>query len=227
MKNIGIRLEAALEILKNESPKKLFADIGSDHAFLAIEAKKRGYADKVIASDINPLPLEKGRINASLQNIESDFILSDGFGSIDELGIDAAAVCGMGGELIADIIARSKTAKECLLILQPMSAQEVLRAYLWENGFDITKEVFVCENKKPYTVMSVKYTGVNTEFSYSDTYLGKERPRTEEFSRYAEKVMLRASKRRKGELATGKDTSDTDLLISECQMHLTSFSAGQ
>ncbi len=223
MNNLGARLETALELLKSCKNTDTFADIGSDHAFFAIEAKKRGICKRVIASDINKLPLEKGRENAELQGIEAEFVLSDGFDGLEDKEITCAAVCGMGGELIAKMLLRSNIAKKCGLILQPMSAQEELRKTLWENGFEITKEVFVYESKKSYTIMQVEFSNQSTEFDYCDLYLGKERKDSPEFSKYCEKIKNAAEKRRLGLIARNEPTGDIDTLIKKCQMHITSF----
>ncbi len=223
MGSIGNRLEAALELLNEYGRGTNFADIGSDHAFLAIEAVKRKIAASATASDINVMPLEKGRENAESQGVDIDFILSDGFDRLEERGITAAAVCGMGGELISKMVLRSETAKGALLILQPMSAQEELRKTLWDNGYSILTERFVIESGKVYVLIASKYTGEATEYTFTDIFLGKTRPNTHEFARYCEKVCAGALKRRLGIIARGESTDDIDGLISLCQAQITSF----
>lgn len=223
MGNLGARLEKALLLLSGVKDNRLFADIGSDHAFLSIEAVKRGFAKSAIASDINKMPLEKGRENAQSQNIYIDFILSDGFDALEDKDLTSAAVCGMGGELIGNMLLRSKVAKKCQLILQPMSAQEDLRKILWDNGFEIKSESFVIENGKAYTLMFVIYTGENTVYSFIDLYLGKERENSPEFSEYCKKIKNAAEKRRLGIIATKGDLSHIDRLIEECQRHIINF----
>ncbi len=223
MGSIGNRLEAALELLNEYGRGTNFADIGSDHAFLAIEAVKRSIAARATASDINRMPLEKGRENAESQGVGIDFILSDGFDKLEGRGITSAAVCGMGGELISKMILRSETAKSALLILQPMSAQEELRKTLWDNGYSILTERFVIESGKVYVLIVSKRTGEAAEYTFTDTFLGKIRPNTHEFAKYCEKVCAGALKRRLGIIARGEDTADIDGLISVCQAQITSF----
>lgn len=220
MKNLGNRLEAVFELLKSEKVWELFADIGSDHAYLAVEMAVRGAAKKSIAADINSNPLEKGRQYALDKGVNIEFRLSNGFDCIEGLGIDAAAICGMGGELIADIIKRSNTAKKCFLVLQPMTAQENLREFLWFNGFEIESELYVTEHGKPYVIISARFTGRNTAYGYSDLFLGKVRPNTPEFAEYAKKVLNSAKKRRLGE----QNKEKIDGLISECQTQIINLS---
>lgn len=223
MSLIGSRLSAVTRLLKDVQNNTLFADIGSDHAFLAIEVLKNRLAERAIASDINELPLLKGKENAARSGVAIDFYLSDGFDSIDHLPITSAAICGMGGELIAKIVARSAVCRTATLILQPMSAQEDLRRFLWDNGFSIEREIFVYEAGKSYTVMLVSYSGKTTEYSYLDLYLGKERFPSREFSLYCKKILLSAVKRRLGIVNRGEDAGDIDRLIDFCQTQTTNL----
>lgn len=223
MSSLGSRLKAVTELLSDCESNTLFADIGSDHAFLAIEVLKRGIAKNAIAADINEMPLAKGRENAESAGIKMDFILSDGFDALEGKNITSAAICGMGGELIAKIVLRSNTAKKALLVLQPMSAQEELRKALWDNGFDIKREIFSFESGKPYTAMQVCFSGKNTDYSYLDLYLGKERKTSPEFAQYCKKALDSALKRRLGIVARGESTESIDSLIDFCQTQTTSF----
>lgn len=226
MKSLGSRLEAVLSLLSAEENNNLFADIGSDHAFLAIEVLKRNIAKNAVASDINKMPLEKGRENAQSMGIDIEFILSDGFDALEEMPITSAAICGMGGELIAKILLRSNIAKKCSLILQPMSAQEDLRKALWDNGFNIKNEIFVTESGKPYTVILAKYDGITRKYDYCDLYLGKELKASKSFANYCQKIKSAAEKRRIGIISRNEETTEIDKLISLCQAQITSFSDG-
>ena len=223
MNSIGPRLEAALSLLASIGKTDIFADIGSDHAYLASECLKRELCREAIASDIRKGPLETGKKNASSYEKKPLFVLSDGFEALENRNITAAAVCGMGGELIKAIIEKSETAKKIYLILQPMTKQEALREFLWTNGFEIKKEIFVSENRKPYSVMLVRFTGKNTEFSYPDTFLGLLREKNPEFIMYTEKVLSAAEKRLRGEEISGENTENTLSLIKECHKQITSF----
>lgn len=223
MNTLGFRLEEALFLLSKTENNLTFADIGSDHAFLAIEVLKRGIAKKAIAADINKLPLEKGRQNAISNGVEMDFILSDGFDSLEGFNLTSAAVCGMGGELIAKMLLRSEVAKKCDLVLQPMSAQEDLRKALWDNGFDIISESFVVDSGKPYTLMRVRFDGIKRYYTYNQLFLGKEMKDSPEFSEYCKKIKAAAEKRRLGLIATGQSTDDIDGLINCCHSHIVSF----
>ena len=69
----------------------------------------------------------------------------------------------MGGALIADILeAKEEVAQSAeKLILQPMQAQEELRKYLLNNGYEIMEEVLENEDFRIYEIMTARYTGKN------------------------------------------------------------------
>lgn len=223
MNLLGNRLEEALTLLSTIENNELFADIGSDHAFLAIEAVRRGIAKKAVCGDINLKPLKIGEENARNHGVDIDFILSDGFDNLDNRKLTSAAVCGMGGELIAKMVLRSEIAHNCTLVLQPMTAQEDLRKTLWDNGFCIHSESFVIDSGKAYALMLVSFDGKKREYSYTDLFLGKERKNGEGFKKYCEKIQAAAEKRRLGLVARNESTDEIDALIKECHLHITSF----
>ncbi|MEG1743868.1 MAG: class I SAM-dependent methyltransferase, partial [Clostridia bacterium] len=204
------RLSAAASAINKG---EILLDIGADHAFLVIELVKKGIIPSGIASDLRLLPLEKGKENAAKYGISSiDFIISDGFENI-EIPFDVASICGMGGLLITDIIKKGGKKAQKKLILQPMTAAEKLRAFLWENGYDIKNEIYAVEDCKPYAIICAEYDGMAREYSYTDTYIGKIRPSTKEFDSYKQKIRVSAQKRLRGALCTGKKVSDILRLI--------------
>lgn len=88
------------------------------------------------------------------------FVLSDGLDALPERP-DVAAVCGMGGELIADIVARAlrrfSGGPPVRFVLQPMTAVSELRRYLWESGFTIADERYAVAAGKPYVILTAVY----------------------------------------------------------------------
>ncbi len=186
------RLDAVKSLVKNGD---ILCDVGSDHALLPIMLIKSGVIEKAIACDINIGPLESGRKNAVLHRVTGiEFVLSDGLTSVDS-HFDVAAICGMGGETVIKIITDAKEKAKCRLILQPMTAIEKVRAFLWQNGYVIDREEFAYEDSKSYCVISAVFTGENTPFSYADTYLGEIRPETELFYKWHKKISDSAKKR--------------------------------
>ncbi|MCH5183445.1 MAG: SAM-dependent methyltransferase [Oscillospiraceae bacterium] len=216
MRSLGNRLELVAEMIHTYSPFRCLADIGSDHAFIAVRAVKNGDAAFAVASDLREGPLEHGRANAASAGVGNiDFRLSDGFDALGDYAFDCACICGMGGELIAEILRRYGPHPDCRFLLQPMTAQDDLRRFLWENGYAIREERFTCERGKPYAILAADFTGEKTAYCYADLFLGQKRPQTDAFRSYAEKTRSQAEKRRTGLLARGMNSSDEDALLAE------------
>ena len=147
-------------------------DVGTDHALLACHLAMNGAKD-VIASDINDGPLEAARetvIRTGVKNVR--VLKSDGLKNIDFA--DDVMICGMGGELIADIIAGCRfLSADTRFILQPMTKAELLRHRLYSDGFEITEERTAYDGKRAYVIMLVRYTGERRDISELEAYTGK------------------------------------------------------
>lgn len=174
-------------------------DIGTDHAYLAIELIKSGKAEKIIATDIGEKPLKLASKNIHSAELDSviDLRLGDGFNCISENEVDTVIVAGMGGEVIAGILenGRNISAKiNISLILQPTTSPEALRRFLTENGYSIEREIPVYENQKLYSIMLVKFTDNKDTFDEYFYYIGKVTPFTAEGKLYIEKQQQRCYK---------------------------------
>jgi len=153
------------------------ADIGTDHAYLPVWLIKNNVISKAIACDINEGPLKAGKADVEKHGLcdKITLRLSDGLENVSSHECDDIVIAGMGGELIARIIANCNWAKDTKkhFILQPMTKPEVLLQFLYENGFEILAQKACTSDKKHYTVMLVSYSGVVKSFGASDLYLGK------------------------------------------------------
>lgn len=210
VRSMGARLEAVAERIAAAGPFSCLCDIGSDHAYLPIRVLKDGSAASAVAADLREGPLEKGRQNAAAAGVFPEFIRSDGFERLDGYVFDAVSLCGLGGETIADILDRGKNQVRkdgCLLFLQPMTAHDDLRKYLWESGFSILSETFVLERGRPYVILTASYTGTPEPYRYSDLFLGRTRPDTPAFAAYARKTAVQTEKRMRGNRRTDEDSN--------------------
>lgn len=136
--------------------------MGCDHAQLACFLA-RNKSRLVIASDVRDGPLEAARKTVSEQGVTNvKVVKSDGLKSIDFA--DDVIICGMGGELIAEIISKCRfLSEDTRFILQPMTKANYLRCWLCENGFEIIEERAAYDDQRIYTIMYVKYTGERSE----------------------------------------------------------------
>lgn len=178
MKSIALdgRLASAAGLVRQGAR---FADIGTDHAHLPLALLREGRIDFAICSDINRGPLESAMANAREAGFfdRIKFVLTDGAAALADEGITDIAICGMGGELIAEIIEKAHFLKDesVRLILQPMSRQGVLRDYLARSGFRIINEVYSYSQGKYYVTICAEYTGECYELSLYERELGDAR----------------------------------------------------
>jgi tRNA (adenine22-N1)-methyltransferase len=157
---LDARLRAAAAYVRQNA---VFADVGTDHGYLPLFLLSEKRIARAVLTDINEGPLAKAKENAASSPYLSSmsFHLTNGLEGLSEEGITDVAVCGMGGELIADILSRAPFVKDkgVRLILQPMSRAAELRSYLAAEGFKIESETFVCAAGKSYVCISASFSG--------------------------------------------------------------------
>lgn len=152
-------------------------DIGTDHAYLSIELSKRKDIKKIIAADLNSKPLYKAQENILKANANGiELRLSNGFEAIKLYETDTAVIAGIGGEVMSNILEQGFNIiknSDYRLILQPTTSPEMLRKFLFENGFSIDNELPVLENGKLYSVISSHFVGGNIKYLPFECFIGK------------------------------------------------------
>ena len=172
-KRLGKRLLSVSSMVRRGA---VLADIGTDHAYLPIYLLKEGIISRAVCSDINEGPLASAEENLKEEGLldSAELYLTCGAAALAGKGITDYAICGMGGELIADIIESAPALKEngVRLILQPMTKPELLRKYLASHGFDIITEKFSFDEGKYYVALCCEYSGTVREISELEAYFG-------------------------------------------------------
>jgi tRNA (adenine22-N1)-methyltransferase len=172
---INARLLSAAKLTRQDA---IFADIGTDHAYLPLFLLQTGRIKSAFCADINEGPLASARQNAEERGLENkiEFLLTDGAAALSGRGITDYAICGMGGELICEIIDRAPHLMESgvNLILQPMSKQKTLRSYLLSHGFEIKAESYSYDAGKYYVCLLATYSGKVRQMSEIEAELGAE-----------------------------------------------------
>lgn len=138
------------------------ADVGCDHAYIAIHLAENSIAPSVIAMDVNVGPLSKAKENIALRGLTDkiETRLSDGLLKLKPGEADSVVIAGMGGALMVKIL---KEGEESLLgvkelILQPQSEIFLLRRYLHEKCYEIQSEKMVKEDEKFYIIIKAVKT---------------------------------------------------------------------
>lgn len=136
------------------------ADVGCDHAYISIYLIEHDIAPYVIAMDVNRGPLERAKENIINKNLSTqiDTRLSDGLQKMNPNEADTILIAGMGGALVVRILKEGfsvvQTVKE--LVLQPQSELFLVRHFLHDMGFEITKEEMLIDDGKFYVIIKAK-----------------------------------------------------------------------
>jgi len=170
------RLRAILQLTKCYDT---LADIGTDHAYLPIEAVRNGLCRRAIACDINKGPLEVATANIRAAGFadQIETRLGNGLAPLNEDEADCIVISGMGGLRIWSILQadekKARFAKQ--LILQPQHDLEELRRNLHAAGYDITDEQLVVESaSRIYVILLATYIGgAITAWMDEEYFLGK------------------------------------------------------
>ncbi|MFD1705428.1 tRNA (adenine(22)-N(1))-methyltransferase [Siminovitchia sediminis] len=133
------------------------ADIGSDHAYLPTYSVKQGIASSAVAGEIaqGPFQSAKDQVDHAGLGHLIDVRKGDGLEVIQPGEVDCIIIAGMGGPLISRILERGKDKLPGVsrLILQPNIGAEHIRRWLQPNGWSLTDEQILEEDRKIYEVL--------------------------------------------------------------------------
>ena len=156
--NLGPRLEA-VAALAGTGRYKHGADIGTDHAKLAIELARRGICQRVIAADKNAGPCEAARRAISGENLSEivEVRQGDGLAALAPGEAELITIAGMGGGLMLSILAagRDVLVNNPKIILQPQTDIPEVRRRICREGWKIADEAIAEENGHIYVVLAV------------------------------------------------------------------------
>lgn len=213
------RLRAAGDLVRQGS---FVADVGTDHAYLPIALVKEGRIRGGVVSDINKGPILRATEHIRAYGLEDRLtpLLCDGLSELSPYAPEDILILGMGGELIARILAEAPWVKKegIRLILQPMTHPERLRSYLAAEGFEILEEVLVRE-EKIYQILLSEYTGQtrtyrDTELLFGPINLSRGDALTKEMLDHWERVLR---ERIRGKAAAGADTREEEKFLEEME----------
>ena len=157
-------LDARLRLIVSMvRPGRLAADVGTDHGKLIAHLVGTGKAVGGCATDIRPGPLSKAEELVKELGLQDNIrvLLCDGLSAVEDHMAQEIVIAGMGGDTIVHILEEWPHSKQedKHFLLQAMTKPEVLRGWLWQNGFDIAEERCASQSGHVYSVMSVYYTG--------------------------------------------------------------------
>lgn len=141
-------------------PAARVADIGTDHGYLAIELKKKDNVRVVIAADLNAGPCEAARKTIRECGMEDAIEVrqGDGLAAVQPQEVDTVCIAGMGGKLISDILAAQPEVLAGLrtAVVQPQNGYDVLRAWIYSNGWHIVDEALAQVDGRIYQIIKAE-----------------------------------------------------------------------
>ena len=157
-------------------PGRGLADVGTDHCYLPLWLAEHGYEGELFATDIveKPLASAERTLREAGMSGRIKLLLCDGLSLCPPERIDSIVVAGLGGDTICGILDRAEFCldKAYTLILQPMTKAEVLRYWLVNNGFYLSREELVLDGGTIYQVIEAKY-GKKTSLTDAELFIGK------------------------------------------------------
>lgn len=131
-------------------------DVGTDHAMIPVWLAQTQRAVHVWASDIRPGPLQSASrlIDETDTGDVVETRLTDGLRGFVPEDCDTVIIAGMGGETMVSILSAAPwTANGTLLILEPQSKQDLLRRWLADNSYAISRELLVKDAGRIYPIL--------------------------------------------------------------------------
>lgn len=153
--------ERLLRCAEQTLPGARVADIGADHGYLSIALLQSGRASYVHACDLREQPIRRAMENARRCGVMQGlrFSCADGLRAIRPGEVDTVVCAGMGGDLIARILAECDWVhhEKYLLILQPQSSGNDLRRKLFQQGFGVEREILTKDGGFLYCVLCARF----------------------------------------------------------------------
>ncbi len=202
------RLSAVASLVKGGG---IIADIGTDHGYLPIYLIQTGKVESAIAADIGREPLKNAEKSVEYYDLTDKISLrlSDGLREFEPTDANEIIFAGMGGTLIAEKLSEIPWVKnsDIHFIFQPQSRAEDLREFLYSNGFEILNELATHEARRVYITFDAVYTGVNSDFTMADCFIGK-LPHTEDAHKHLEGHLKRLEEKYNALTACGRETGN-------------------
>lgn len=157
------RLETIIERMPASG---CLADIGCDHAYVAIEAVRRGKAARALACDVRKGPLQQAAEHILCAGLAGkiETRLSDGLEKVAPGEADCVIIAGMGGPLMERIL-QGRLADFEHFVLSPQSEIPHFRRFLLAEGMQIDEETMLIDEGKYYVILNVSRRAGMTEAS--------------------------------------------------------------
>lgn len=153
------RLEAIVEWVSG----KVLADIGCDHAYVAVSSVLSNKVSKAYACDIATGPLENAKKTIEAYNVQDRVIpfLTNGMENLSD-EVDVVVIAGMGAKTIEMILDNGNLNGKRFLLMPHKDADE-LRVYCANHNLKICRERMIFEDNHYYPLMEVCFDISNNQ----------------------------------------------------------------
>jgi tRNA (adenine22-N1)-methyltransferase len=175
-----ITLSTRLQAVASQVPaESRLADIGSDHALLPVWLVQAGRIRAAVAGELNEGPYMAAAKQVREAGLEASIAVrrGDGLAVLAPGEVDAIAIAGMGGSLIARILqdGAGKLEGVARLILQPNVGADRVRQWLLDRSWVLIGENIVEEDEKIYEILIAEMPGTPSLASEMNDALYRER----------------------------------------------------
>ncbi len=172
MISVSVRLQKIQSLVQG----RCLADIGCDHAYIAINAVLSNQVQKAYACDIAEGPLINAKTAIEKYGVKEQVIprLQNGIENLPN-DVDCIVIAGMGGLTVIEILENGHLYlnKDCSLILSVHKDVDKLRQYLVNNGYTILEEHIVKEDHHYYPILKCCYSQKNEQLTEAEILYGK------------------------------------------------------
>ena len=171
--HLDARLAAAANLVLSEG---VVADIGCDHGKLTAYLACQGKHKKIIAADLRPGPLSVAQKTCQQAGCSDrvELRLGDGLQVLAPGEAQSIVLAGVSALTTIQILEQAPWIKteRVRLVLVPATKPEVLRQWLWEQGFSLLEEELAFAAGRWYAVIAAEYTGTPKQASLLECHLG-------------------------------------------------------
>lgn len=158
---LDARLQTAADLVRPGEP---VADIGCDHGKLTAVLAASGRYPKVIGADLRPGPLAKAQQTLAKAGLldRAELRLGDGLTVLQPNEVGTVVIAGVSAQTTIDILSAAPWVMQKggpRLVMAPATKHPVLRAWLYQNGFSLVRDVPVQAAGRWYAVIAAEYTG--------------------------------------------------------------------
>ncbi|GAB2573197.1 tRNA (adenine(22)-N(1))-methyltransferase [Gracilibacillus alcaliphilus] len=154
----------------------VFADIGSDHAYLPCLVCSADPTATAIAGEVNHGPFLRAQQTVHEQGLSRQIEVRKGNGlAVIEAGeVNQITIAGMGGKLITAILeeGQDKLIGVDRLILQPNLDAHIVREWLMSDQYQVTSEAIIEEDGYIYEIIAADKVAESVALSEKELLFG-------------------------------------------------------